>query len=131
MRNQEQIASRASSEKRKGDCGVTRYTQRIYHEKLLDLLGNKCVKCGFIDSRALQIDHIHGGGHKELSKGNESMYRNYLKNPDLAKSELQVLCANCNQIKRAEQREDAWSSERKVCPECGSPSRHKKTCSKS
>lgn len=28
-------------------------------------LGGSCVKCSFLDSRALQIDHINGGGTQE------------------------------------------------------------------
>jgi len=121
---------------------MKRKAQRIYHERLLELLGNKCVRCGFSDSStmvswgsalgrwALQIDHISGGGRKELGKDNEAMYRYYLSKPDEAKLKLQVLCANCNIIKRHVQRENAWNPERKVCPECGSPARHKRNCSK-
>jgi hypothetical protein len=74
---------------------------------LLELLGSHCVRCGFADIRALQIDHINGQGKKEFQKfkGNISLYRFYLKNPDLAKKYLQVLCANCNWIKRFENKE--------------------------
>lgn len=47
------------------------YMKRNYYQehrsKVFDMLGRQCVKCGFDDIRALQIDHIHGGGnqHKE------------------------------------------------------------------
>jgi hypothetical protein len=113
-----------------GKMAMKRRAQRIYHERLLKLLGNKCVICGYSDPRALHIDHISGGGRKELSKGNEAMYRYYLEHLDEAKTRLQVLCANCNFIKRYERSENAWGPGRKVCPECGSPARHKKSCSK-
>jgi hypothetical protein len=77
-----------------------------YRKKLLELLGGRCVRCGLSDIRALQIDHINGHGSKELhKKGNITTYRQYMANPNLAKSQLQVLCANCNWIKRAENKE--------------------------
>lgn len=67
-------------------------------------------KCGFDDPRALQIDHINGGGHAErLAKPSswkfscnaayQRMRQRFLD------GELQVLCANCNWIKRAENAE--------------------------
>lgn len=72
-----------------------------YRTDLITLLGAKCLFCDFSDIRALQLDHIHGGGTKELDKnGNVSMYYYYLKHPEEAKEKLQVLCANCNWIKR-------------------------------
>ena len=75
--------------------------------KLLLLLGDKCVRCGFSDVRALQIDHINGGGKQEMKKfgTNIVMYQYYVKNPEEAKQKLQILCANCNWIKRYENQE--------------------------
>lgn len=32
------------------------------------VLGNKCCKCGFVDERALQLDHINGDGFKDRKK---------------------------------------------------------------
>ena len=77
---------------------------RSFRPKLLALLGMKCVKCGFSDERALVLDHVKGGGLKELAvfAGNKMMYRYYLNHPTLARQRLQVLCANCNAIKRYE-----------------------------
>ena len=72
--------------------------------RALETLGNKCVRCGFSDPRALQIDHINGGGSKEMkSKGNYKIYR------DIVLGNLngyQALCANCNWIKRHENNEN-------------------------
>lgn len=77
-----------------------RYTASI-RPKLVAELGGKCVKCGFNDIRALQIDHINGGGSKEVRKrGTTEMYRFYLKNKEEAIKKLQILCANCNWIKK-------------------------------
>jgi hypothetical protein len=75
--------------------------------KLLCILGTKCVQCGFEDLRALQIDHINGGGRQDRLKiSSGQFYRFYINNPELAKEKLQILCANCNQIKRIEKREN-------------------------
>lgn len=67
-------------------------------------LGGKCVKCGIDDVRVLQIDHINGGGTRESKlRGNLFAYRRVI-NGD---SDLQLLCANCNWIKRHERKEYA------------------------
>jgi hypothetical protein len=69
---------------------------------VLAVLGNKCARCGFSDSRALQVDHPSGGGTQHRKKLHWSkFYREVLYNPDA----YQLLCANCNWIKRYENRE--------------------------
>ena len=77
--------------------------------ELMDVLGGKiCSSCGYKENvLALQIDHKNGGGADEVRgfKGNSTMYRFYISNPDLARHKLQVLCANCNMIKRHENKE--------------------------
>lgn len=72
--------------------------------KLLEILGGKCVRCGITDPRCLQIDHINGGGRVDYIKyGNsQQMVRHYLKDTVKAKETLQILCANCNWIKEYE-----------------------------
>jgi hypothetical protein len=75
---------------------------------VLDQMGGKCVRCGFADYRALQIDHIEGGGLKELRErwgGNPHTLYRYIR--DHGSGGYQLLCANCNWIKRAENREHA------------------------
>ena len=76
---------------------------RQFRRKVLKFFGDKCIRCGFNDYRALQLDHIHGGGAREhrLSTGVYGIYRRALKNPE----EFQLLCANCNNIKRYEEGE--------------------------
>lgn len=84
--------------------------QRAYDNKkrreLIQEMGGECIKCGFDDWRALQIDHINGGGTND-----NKIMRNFsplkrlkeiIKNKDII---YQLLCANCNWIKRYEQRE--------------------------
>lgn len=66
--------------------------------------GGRCEQCGFDDYRALQIDHVHGNGHSErLRRGPAIVYVDVWK-PSAA-DKYQVLCANCNQIKRHERQE--------------------------
>jgi len=84
-----------------------KYT-KINRDKLFEILGGAfCSRCGFKDKRALQLDHVKGGGKKELRdlRGNSNMTSYYIRNPELAKQTLQVLCANCNWIKREENKE--------------------------
>lgn len=71
---------------------------RFRRIKALEILGGKCVECGFNDYRALQIDHIGGGGHKELSTRKQMYGR--ISRGDYDKKKYQLLCANCNWIKR-------------------------------
>ena len=75
-------------------------------QKVIDSLGRKCKKCGFKDIRALQIDHINGGGYKEI-KGLSAKYRYrlVLETIKTNKNKYQLLCANCNWIKRFEDKE--------------------------
>jgi len=87
---------------------------RSYNRKtrifVIEKMGGKCVKCGFSDWRALQIDHINGGGKKEIEtkwKSSHKLYR-YIRDAPIEeiKKEYQLLCANCNCIKRYEPKEN-------------------------
>jgi len=80
-------------------------------KELISFLGGECVHCGISDTRCLQFDHKHGGGCKEvkLFKGQKSMFMFYYRNPHIAQFKLQILCANCNSIKRIENKEFAFS----------------------
>lgn len=74
-------------------------------DELAKILKQKaCAKCGFENKLALQVDHKNGGGNKERKeKFNNNMpkfFKFYLSHPSLARKNLQILCANCNQIKR-------------------------------
>ena len=65
---------------------------------VLAFLGGKCQHCGFADERALQVDHVNGGGNKE--RASSRWYRVYLNILSGAPG-YQLLCANCNWIKKA------------------------------
>lgn len=88
----------------------TRYEERAkskiqrdkLREQVFELFGYKCSRCGFDDRRALQIDHKNGGGARDRKRFSQTTFIKYvLRTPDL----FQVLCANCNWIKREENNE--------------------------
>jgi len=69
------------------------------------LLGGRCVRCGFTDERALQFDHINGGGVAESKTRTTNHYKNIIESVLKKENKYQLLCANCNWIKRAENHE--------------------------
>ena len=93
-----------------------------YHRKsllkakiaLFEFLGNKCVNPfnknhgDFLtDPRCLQVDHVHGNGVQERKKRKHpsGYYRGILKEVKAGSKDYQLLCANCNWIKRIENKE--------------------------
>ena len=85
-----------------------RYDKRVWAElrdSVLKKFGEVCVKCGFSDKRALHIDHVNGNGAKDRRRFPcvKAYYRYLLS--DGTKEDYQVLCANCNMIKKAENHE--------------------------
>jgi hypothetical protein len=70
--------------------------------KLIDLFGGCCRMCGCSDPRVLQINHINGGGMKELKMEGKKFYRKILTGERSTK-DLELLCANCNIIYEYEQ----------------------------
>jgi hypothetical protein len=83
--------------------GSKRAIYDYYRFKAFEILGGpKCKRCGFADHRALQIDHVNNDGclRRRISKEmGVTLYRRVVK----ASGEgYQVLCSNCNWIKRAE-----------------------------
>lgn len=70
-----------------------------------DLLGTECVRCGFSDPRALQIDHIEGKGHQQRKAITKNFYRVVVEEILSGENKYQILCANCNWIKRSENNE--------------------------
>lgn len=88
---------------------------RIVRKMAITKLGGKCIRCGFSDHRALQIDHVNGGGLTELRA---TAWRQYIL-AVLADTEgkYQCLCANCNWIKRNENDENPNSREGSISAE--------------
>lgn len=103
-----------------------KYNRKRRHglrRQIIKLLGGKCIRCGFSDKRALQIDHVHGGGRRHAGRkygkkftkhgthqaggiSNYVVYLNKILNEIKAGSkDYQLLCANCNWIKKFEENE--------------------------
>lgn len=80
---------------------------RALRHEILRVLGGECIRCGFADWRALQVDHVKGGGRLDRQRfANKSAFlRVVMKERD----KYQLLCANCNWIKRYEQNEYRWT----------------------
>jgi len=77
--------------------------RRERRNKTYDAMGGKCIKCGFSDYRALQIDHINGDGKSERPLlRRDDYYPNVLKSFLAGEGRYQLLCCNCNWIKREE-----------------------------
>ena len=71
--------------------------------RIIELLGGKCAKCGIDDVRVLQIDHVNGSGNAERGRMCPySYYKCVLKSIEANEHKYQLLCANCNWIKRYE-----------------------------
>lgn len=77
--------------------------RKAVREKIFSILGHVCVRCGYTDKRALQVDHIHGGGNAENRKMTRDQF--YRRVIEVGKAEYQILCANCNVIKNIENQE--------------------------
>ena len=94
-----------SMNKEKRKLNYTRYIRRI-KDKVVSHYSpmKRCIKCGFLDIRALSMDHINGKGtqHRKTIKG-RNFYVWLLKN-GFPKG-FQVLCMNCQFIKRHENKE--------------------------
>lgn len=72
---------------------------RLRRQEAFRILGDVCSRCGFTDVRALQIDHKDGGGTSDRKiHGTVWVAYDVPKHPEL----YQLLCANCNWIKRVE-----------------------------
>ena len=65
----------------------------------------RCVRCGFLDLRALSIDHIEGSGnwHRRKMRSSGQFYQWLIKNN--FPPGYQTLCMNCQFIKRYENNE--------------------------
>lgn len=84
-----------------------RISAKVARELAIQALGRLCVSCGFSDVRALQIDHINGGGCKEkkVIRNNTNYHLMVTESVIKGEGKYQLLCANCNWIKRVENKE--------------------------
>ena len=85
------------------------YRAKWYLKKKLEILSHysngsmRCAYCGFDDIRALSIDHIDGGGAPHRKMTGNDIY-GWLKRNGFPEG-YQVLCMNCQLIKRQVNRE--------------------------
>lgn len=73
-----------------------------YRQQAFEVLGGyRCSKCGFDDPRALQIDHIGNEGYlrRKCGEMGQALYQKVIREGGVG---FQILCANCNWIKKAE-----------------------------
>jgi len=77
--------------------------ERNWRVQALIKLGAECVRCGYDDIRSLHIDHKNSDGKKERSIRRTINRKIILGLVDI--SRYQLLCANCNWIKRLEKNE--------------------------
>ena len=64
----------------------------------------QCNYCGYNDPRALALDHINNDGYKHRKETKNKVYQ-WCKNNNFPPG-FQVLCHNCNWIKRTEKNRD-------------------------
>ncbi len=87
--------------RRQNNNSFNKEYRKRFKKAIFDILGNKCVKCGFTDERALQIDHINGNGHQDRKEKGD-YYGRILKELTTIPDKYQLLCSNCNWIKKFE-----------------------------
>lgn len=86
---------------------IKKYGRERYREivnEIFELLGEKCSRCGYEDKRAIQIDHVNGGGNRErVARGNTvQIYKDILDGARNGSKDFKLLCANCNIIEGIE-----------------------------
>ena len=79
-----------------------RKSQRKYMRKVrrivIDMLGGKCINCGCIVCEALEINHIKGGGNKEIRKVGRKSFLLSIYNGSRKTDDLEIRCRVCNAI---------------------------------
>lgn len=80
---------------------------RAVRDELIKVLGSACRHCQVSDMRVLCVDHVNGGGHAEIKQlRGIRYYQNVLDKIKNNSLEYQLLCHNCNWIKRNERYEE-------------------------
>lgn len=79
----------------------SRESKKKLRESLFKLYGHTCCVCGFNDKRALTLDHkLNNGSAERKELGERGVY--YRARDNYLPSEYQILCMNCQFIKRCE-----------------------------
>lgn len=121
-RDESLAISRRYRESHKSHLGEYRmlYNAKIKKEVIAHYSNGtmQCARCAFSDIRALQLDHIKGDGkedRKDSHKRGNAFYV-WLRRNNYPEG-LQVLCVNCNMIKKSENNESAKSFPQRVIPD--------------
>lgn len=119
MGQQQSRKSSKSSSKSRWDKESRRQYQKDWSRRkyvetkdtVLELLGNKCKRCKISDKRVLCVDHINGGGSADISQKGRGVnyYKQLIELILNGSEEYQLLCHNCNWIKRHENDENRQS----------------------
>ena len=94
----------------RGPWRVTTPGQMQYHKRRLKVLGHysgsdiQCAACGELEAEFLQLDHVDDDGAEHRRslglKSGDELLRWCIRNGFPVTPRLQVLCANCNLLKR-------------------------------
>lgn len=91
------------------DCTAksrSEYSARLYldlRKRVIDGYGGMCAECGYLDHRAMHIDHVNNDGAEERRRRGVvgiQLLRKIIAHDFPA--DYQLLCANCNTIKAHE-----------------------------
>lgn len=104
-------ARREASNKYQREFNVRRRAAVIHHYSQGTM---SCKRCGFSDIRALTIDHINGGGRKDRERTGAGTTFVYWLHKHKFPEGYQILCMNCNFIKRHENEEHGGRRDWKV-----------------
>src|SRR3990167_3736738 len=114
QKNREKILAQNKLYSKNNHKYLLAYKRQYWKENLLfqkqdtfNAMGNRCIICNFSDKRALQIDHVNGNGKQDKNaRSNRIQYLRQVKESYLAgENKYQLLCANCNWIKKHENQE--------------------------
>jgi hypothetical protein len=102
--HKEELAEYNKGYQDKNKAQLQKYFANRYYtlkEKVFVILGSECSNCGCNDKRILQVDHVNGHGYSERKTSKKIPFKNIEKNPE----KYQILCPNCNWIKKSENME--------------------------
>lgn len=97
------VMKRLRSENPEKYAAQSRKAKAKERERLYEIYGHVCAICGFSDKRALTLDHrLNNGSNERKLLGERGVYRK--AKASYAPEEYQILCMNCQFIKRVEYR---------------------------
>jgi len=99
---------REAEKKRSRDFAIrTGYPARKHEEirkAAIASYGGRCARCGYSDWRALQFNHKNGRGAEERRNNKFKGYRMARLLLISPRDDIDLLCANCNELHRREHR---------------------------